>query len=62
MFGGGGSLQGASTLTMQLVNNKYLDGTKYALNHNLKYKIIQAKLAEQLQKGRSQGLRSSTST
>jgi len=53
VFGGGGSLQGASTLTMQLVNNDYLDGTKYASNHNLKYKIIQAKLAEQLEKGHS---------
>jgi penicillin-binding protein 1A len=48
VFGGGGSLQGASTLTMQLVNNLYLDGTKYAHNHDLKYKITQAKLAEQL--------------
>jgi penicillin-binding protein 1A len=48
VFGGGGSLQGASTLTMQLVNNKYLDGTKYASDHDLRYKIIQAKLAEQL--------------
>ena len=48
VFGGGGSLQGASTLTMQLVDNRYLDGTKYAANHDLKYKIIQAKLAEQL--------------
>jgi penicillin-binding protein 1A len=47
--GGGGSLQGASTLTMQLVNNRYLDGTKYADAHNLKYKITQAKLAEQLE-------------
>ena len=53
IFGGGGALQGASTLTMQLVNNKYLDWTKYANQHNLKYKIIQAKLAQQLVKGRS---------
>jgi penicillin-binding protein 1A len=53
VFGGGGSLQGASTLTMQLVDNKYLDGTKYAIHHNLKYKIVQAKLAEQLVKGRT---------
>jgi len=51
VFGGGGSLQGASTLTMQLVNNKYLDGTEYAADHDLKYKIVQAKLAEQLEKG-----------
>ena len=48
LFGHGGSLQGASTLTMQLVNNLYLDWTKYRYNHDLKYKIIQAKLAEQL--------------
>jgi penicillin-binding protein 1A len=48
VFGGGGSLQGASTLTMQLVDNKYLDGTKYAAHHDLKYKIVQAKLAQQL--------------
>jgi penicillin-binding protein 1A len=53
VFGGGGSLQGASTLTMQLVDNKYLFGTKYAAHHNLKYKIIQAKLAEELVKGRT---------
>jgi penicillin-binding protein 1A len=53
VFGHGSSLQGASTLTMQLVDNKYLDGTKYAAHHNLKYKIIQAKLAEQLVKGRT---------
>ena len=49
LFGQGNSLQGASTLTMQLVDNMYLDGTSYASNHNLKYKIIQAKLAEQLE-------------
>jgi penicillin-binding protein 1A len=48
VFGGGGSLQGASTLTMQLVDNKYLEGPKYAQHHDLRYKIIQAKLAEQL--------------
>jgi penicillin-binding protein 1A len=51
VFGGNGSLQGASTLTMQLVDNKYLDGTRWAAHHNLKYKIVQAKLAEQLEKG-----------
>jgi penicillin-binding protein 1A len=50
IFGSGGSLQGASTLTMQLIDNRYLDGTKYAAHHDLKYKIIQAKLAEQLVK------------
>ncbi|HTX31924.1 MAG TPA: transglycosylase domain-containing protein [Solirubrobacteraceae bacterium] len=48
VFGKGGSLQGASTLTMQLVDNRYLDGTKYAAQHDLKYKIIQAKEAETL--------------
>jgi len=48
LFDGGAALQGASTLTMQLVNNLYLVGTKYARNHDLQYKIIQAKLAEQL--------------
>jgi penicillin-binding protein 1A len=53
VFGGGGSLQGASTLTMQLVDNMYLGQTKYAARHNLKYKIIQAKLAEQLVKRHS---------
>ncbi|MEO6858669.1 MAG: transglycosylase domain-containing protein [Solirubrobacteraceae bacterium] len=45
---GGTSLQGASTLTMQLVDNVYLPESLKA-NHNLKYKIIQAKLAEQLE-------------
>ena len=49
IFNGGTSLQGASTLTMQLVDNMYLNQTKYASNHNLKYKIVQAKLAEQLE-------------
>jgi penicillin-binding protein 1A len=46
-FGGGSSLQGASTLTMQLIDNVYLPARLKA-DHNLKYKIIQAKLAEQL--------------
>ena len=50
LLGQSNSLQGASTLTMQLVNNMYLNGTSYSANHNLKYKIIQAKLAEQLEK------------
>ena len=49
IFGGGSSLQGASTLTMQLVDNMYLNQTKYSADHNLKYKIVQAKLAEQLE-------------
>ncbi len=55
VFGQSNSLQGASTLTMQLVDNMYLDGTKYAVNHNLKYKIVQAKLAEQLENKHSKG-------
>jgi penicillin-binding protein 1A len=52
LFGGGNSLQGASTLTMQLVDNKYMP-RKISAHHNLKYKIIQAKLAEQLENRRS---------
>lgn len=48
LFGGGNSLQGASTLTMQLVDNKYMPPS-VAAHHNLKYKIIQAKLAQQLE-------------
>ena len=46
--GGTAGLQGASTLTMQLVDNTYLPNT-YKDNHDLKYKIVQAKLAEQLE-------------
>ncbi|HEX3689478.1 MAG TPA: transglycosylase domain-containing protein [Solirubrobacteraceae bacterium] len=45
---GGNGLQGASTLTMQLVDNTYLPH-RYRNNHDLKYKIVQAKLAEQLE-------------
>ncbi|MDQ6836700.1 MAG: transglycosylase domain-containing protein, partial [Actinomycetota bacterium] len=45
---GGTSLQGASTLTMQLVDNVYLP-ERLKANHNLKYKIVQAKLAQQLE-------------
>ena len=45
---GGNGLQGASTLTMQLVDNTYLPN-RYKNQHDLKYKIIQAKLAEQLE-------------
>ena len=45
---GGNGLQGASTLTMQLVDNTYLPN-RYKNRHDLKYKIIQAKLAEQLE-------------
>ncbi len=44
VFNGGGTLQGASTLTMQLVDNLYLGD----VNHNLQYKIKQAKLAQEL--------------
>jgi penicillin-binding protein 1A len=44
----GGSLQGASTLTMQLVDNVYLP-QRLRQQRDLKYKIIQAKLAEQLE-------------
>ena len=49
LLGEGNELQGASTLTMQLVNNMYLNGTSYSAHHDLKYKIVQAKLAEQLE-------------
>ncbi len=45
VFQGGSSLQGASTLTMQLVNQLYLRNHK----RDLRYKIIQAKLAQQLE-------------
>ena len=48
VFGGHNSVQGASTLTMQLVDNVYLP-TDVKKAHNLKYKIVQAKLAEQLE-------------
>jgi penicillin-binding protein 1A len=47
-FSGGDSLQGASTLTMQLIDNVYLP-RQIRATHNLKYKIVQAKLAEQLE-------------
>ncbi|MGI9184505.1 MAG: transglycosylase domain-containing protein [Solirubrobacteraceae bacterium] len=46
-FGGGG-LQGASTLTMQLVDNVYMTRRMKA-KRDLKYKIVQAKLAQQLE-------------
>ncbi len=49
---GGTGLQGASTLTMQLIDNVYLPN-RYRDNHNLKYKIVQAKLAEQLESAHS---------
>ena len=42
----GGGIQGGSTLTMQLVTNVYLPNN---ITHNLKYKIVQAKLATELE-------------
>ncbi|MDE3131696.1 MAG: transglycosylase domain-containing protein [Acidobacteriota bacterium] len=48
----GGGIQGGSTLTMQLITNVYLpDSIKDA--HNIRYKIIQAKLATELENRRS---------
>ncbi|MBO0768985.1 MAG: penicillin-binding protein, partial [Solirubrobacterales bacterium] len=44
-------IQGGSTLTMQVVGNMYL--WKQAQNHNLTYKIEQAKLANELEKKHS---------
>jgi penicillin-binding protein 1A len=52
-FGGGG-LQGASTLTMQLVDNVYMTQRMKA-RRDLKYKIVQAKLAQQLEAHRHKG-------
>jgi penicillin-binding protein 1A len=52
LFNGSGSVQGGSTLTMQLVRNTYIP-ERYLLNRDLKYKIIEAKLAEQLEKAHS---------
>ncbi len=48
---GHNALQGASTLTMQLVDNVYLPKKYKSLRaqRDLKYKIVQAKLAEQLE-------------
>ncbi len=48
LLGQSNNLQGASTLTQQLVNQVYLP-QKYHQHRDLKYKIIQAKLAEQLE-------------
>ncbi len=46
--GGANGIQGGSTLTMQLVNNVYLP-TRIRAQHNLRYKIVQAKLANELE-------------
>ncbi len=43
----GGGLQGGSTLTMQLVTNVYLPD-RIAAVHNLRYKVVQLKLATEL--------------
>jgi penicillin-binding protein 1A len=48
LLGHGNSLQGASTLTMQLVNQNYIP-EGYRKRRDLKYKIAQAKLALQLE-------------
>ncbi|HUA02844.1 MAG TPA: transglycosylase domain-containing protein [Solirubrobacteraceae bacterium] len=48
LLGDSGALQGASTLTMQLVNNMFIP-QGYRAHRDLKYKIVQAKLAEQLE-------------
>jgi penicillin-binding protein 1A len=45
---GGGAVQGGSTLTMQLVDNVYLP-TQLREEHDLKYKVVQAKLANELE-------------
>jgi penicillin-binding protein 1A len=44
----GQGVQGGSTLTMQLVSNVYLP-TRLSEHHNIRYKIIQAKLANELE-------------
>jgi penicillin-binding protein 1A len=49
VFGGSGDIQGGSTLTMQLVRNTYLP-ERYLKHRDLRYKIIEAKLAEQLER------------
>ncbi|MBV8999187.1 MAG: transglycosylase domain-containing protein, partial [Solirubrobacterales bacterium] len=48
LLGQGNSLQGASTLTQQLVNQIYMP-EKYRQHRDLRYKIVQAKLAQQLE-------------
>jgi penicillin-binding protein 1A len=52
LLDGGDALQGGSTLTMQLVGNVYLP-SGIDRTHNLKYKIVQAKLATELEDKRS---------
>jgi penicillin-binding protein 1A len=48
LHGGSEGIQGGSTLTMQLVTNIYLP-PDIAASHNLRYKIVQAKLATELE-------------
>ena len=48
VLGGGKNIQGGSTLTMQLVRNIYLP-YKLADTRSIKRKIVEAKLAEELE-------------
>ncbi len=54
LLGDSGALQGASTLTMQLVNNMFIPQS-FRAHRDLKYKIVQAKLAEQLESKHTKG-------